>query len=161
VFLLRSIPLILVIFWFYFIIPLLVGRPLMDFASAAIALIVFEAAHFAEIIRAGIQAIPEGQVKAAYSTGLNYMQMMLSVILPQALRNMAPALLTQSIVIFQDTSLAYVIGVKELLRSAAIVDAREVRSFELYTFVGIVYFIFCYSMSLLVKRWEVKRRTSL
>jgi glutamate/aspartate transport system permease protein len=161
VFLLRSIPLILVIFWFYFLVPLLVGRPLMDFASAAIAFIVFEAAHFAEIIRAGIQAIPEGQVKAAYSTGLNYPQMMLSVILPQALRNMAPALLTQSIVIFQDTSLAYVIGVKEFLRSAAIVDAREVRSFELYSFVGIVYFVFCYSMSLLVKRWEVKRRTSL
>ncbi len=158
VFLLRSIPLLLVIFWFYFLIPVIVGRPLMDFLSASIAFIIFEAAHFAEIIRAGIQSISEGQIKAAYSTGLNYRQTMLSVILPQAFRHMAPSLLTQSIVIFQDTSLAYIIGIKEFLRSASIVDAREVRSFELYVFVGIVYFFICYSMSTIVKRWELRRR---
>ena len=157
IFLLRSLPLILVIFWFYFLIPIIVGRPLIDFLAASIAFIIFEAAHFAEIIRAGIQSIPEGQMKAGYSTGLNYRQTMLSVILPQALRHMAPSLLTQSIVIFQDTSLAYIIGIKEFLRSASIVDAREVRSFELYVFVGIVYFIICYSMSIIVKRWELRR----
>jgi len=161
VFLLRSIPLILVIFWFYFLIPVIVGRPLMDFLSASIAFIIFEGAHFAEIIRAGIQSIPDGQVKAAYSTGLNYRQSMLLVILPQALRHMAPSLLTQSIVIFQDTSLAYVIGIRELLRSASIVDAREMRSVELYVFIGIIYFIICYSMSTIVKRWEVRRRSGL
>ena len=155
---LRSIPLILVIFWFYFLVPILVGRPLGDFVSASVAFIVFEASYFAEIIRAGIQSIPTGQMQAAYSTGLNYPKTMLYVIIPQALKNMIPSLLTQSVIIFQDTSLAYVIGLKEFLRSASVVDAREVRSLELYSFVGIVYFFICYLMSVLSKRWEVKRR---
>jgi glutamate/aspartate transport system permease protein len=153
----RSLPLILVIFWFYFLVPIIIGRPLGDFLSAAVAFIIFEASYFAEIIRAGIQSIPRGQMQAAYSTGLNYRQTMRQVIVPQALRNMIPSLLTQAVIIFQDTSLAYVIGLKEFLRSASIVDAREVRSFELYTFVGIVYFLICFSMSLTTKRWEAKR----
>jgi len=161
VYFLRSLPVILVIFWFYFLIPVIVGRPLVDFLSASIAFIVFEAAHFAEIIRAGIQSIPQGQVKAAYSTGLNYRQAMASVILPQAVRNMAPSLLTQSVVILQDTSLAFVIGLNEFLRAATVVDAREFRSLELYTFAGIVYFIICFSMSSLVKRWETRRRMNI
>ncbi len=154
---LRSIPLILVIFWFYFLVPILAGRPLGDFVSASIAFIIFEASYFAEIIRAGIQSIPKGQMQAAYSTGLNHRKTMGYVIIPQALKNMVPSLLTQSVIIFQDTSLAYVIGLKEFLRSATIVDAREIRSLELYTFVGIVYFLICYTMSLLTKRWEVKK----
>jgi len=158
VFFLRSLPLLLVIFWFYFLVPVLIGKPMVDFLSASIAFIVFEAAHFAEIIRAGIQSIQVGQIKAGYSTGLNYRQTMAYVILPQAFKNMVPSLLTQSIVIFQDTSLAYIIGVKEFFRSTNIVDAREVRSLELYSFVGIVYFIICYTMSTLTKRWETKEK---
>lgn len=154
---LRSIPLILVIFWFYFLVPIIAGRPLGDFLSASIAFIVFEASYFAEIIRAGIQSIPKGQMQAALSTGLDYKQTMRYIIIPQALRNMIPSLLTQSVIIFQDTSLAYVIGLKEFLRSASIVDAREVRSLELYTFVGIVYFIFCFTMSYFTKKWEAKK----
>lgn len=154
---LRSIPLILVIFWFYFLVPIIAGRPLGDFLSASIAFIVFEASYFAEIIRAGIQSIPKGQMQAALSTGLDYKQTMRYIIIPQALRNMVPSLLTQSVIIFQDTSLAYVIGLKEFLRSASIVDAREVRSLELYTFVGVVYFIFCFTMSYFTKKWEAKK----
>lgn len=154
---LRSIPLILVIFWFYFLVPLIAGRPLGDFLSASVAFIVFEASYFAEIIRAGIQSIPKGQMQAGYSTGLDYRKTMRHIIIPQALRNMIPSLLTQSVIIFQDTSLAYVIGLKEFLRSASVVDAREVRSLELYTFVGIVYFLFCFTMSYLTKRWEAKK----
>ncbi len=157
--LLRSIPLILVIFWFYFLVPILAGRPLGDFLSASIAFIVFEASYFAEIIRAGIQSIPKGQMQAAYSTALSYRQVMHHVIVPQALRNMVPSLLTQSVIIFQDTSLAYVIGLKEFLRSASIVDAREVRSVELYAFVGVTYFLICFLMSTFSKRWEAKRRS--
>ena len=155
--LLRSIPLILVIFWFYFLVPIIAGRPLGDFLSASIAFIIFEASYFAEIIRAGIQSIPKGQMQAGQSTGMNYRQMMQHIIIPQALKNMIPSLLTQSVIIFQDTSLAYVIGLKEFLRSASIVDAREVRSLELYTFVGIVYFLICFGMSSLTKKWEAKK----
>jgi glutamate/aspartate transport system permease protein len=155
--LLRSIPLILVIFWFYFLVPIIAGRPLGDFLSASIAFVVFEASYFAEIIRAGIQSIPKGQMQAAYSTALNYRQMMRYVIIPQALKNMIPSLLTQSVIILQDTSLAYVIGLKEFLRSGSIVDAREVRSLEIYSFIGIVYFLICFAMSTFTKRWEAKK----
>jgi glutamate/aspartate transport system permease protein len=154
---LRSLPLILVIFWFYFLVPILAGRPLGDFLSASIAFVVFEATYFAEIIRAGIQSIPKGQMQAAYSTALNYRQMMGYVVVPQAMKNMIPSLLTQSVIIFQDTSLAYVIGLKEFLRSGSIVDSREVRSLEIYAFVGIVYFLLGFSMSTLTKRWERKK----
>jgi glutamate/aspartate transport system permease protein len=153
----RSLPLILVIFWFYFLVPVIAGRPMGDFFSACVAFVVFEAAYFAEIVRAGIQSISSGQVQAAYSTGFNYGETMRYIIVPQALRNMVPSLLTQAVVVFQDTSLAYVIGLKEFLRSASIVDAREMRSLELYAFVGVVYFLVCFAMSKLSKRLEAKR----
>jgi glutamate/aspartate transport system permease protein len=155
--LMRSLPLILVIFWFYFLVPVIAGRPMGDFFSACVAFVVFEAAYFAEIVRAGIQSISSGQVQAAYSTGFNYGETMRYIIVPQALRNMVPSLLTQAVVVFQDTSLAYVIGLKEFLRSASIVDAREMRSLELYAFVGVVYFLVCFAMSKLSKRLEAKR----
>jgi len=153
----RSLPLILVIFWFYFLVPLIAGRPMGDFFSACVAFVVFEAAYFAEIVRAGIQSISTGQMQAAYSTGFDYQNTMRYIIIPQALRNMVPSLLTQAVVVFQDTSLAYVIGLKEFLRSASIVDAREMRSLELYAFVGVVYFLVCFAMSKLSKRLEAKR----
>jgi glutamate/aspartate transport system permease protein len=158
--LMRSLPLILVLFWFYFLVPLVAGRPLGDFLSASIAFIIFEASYFAEIVRAGIQSIPQGQMQAAYSTGFTYAQTMRYVILPQALRNMIPSLLTQSVVVFQDTSLAFVIGLKEFLKSASIVDAREVRSVELYLFLGLVYFLFCFTMSRMSRKLEAERRAA-
>jgi glutamate/aspartate transport system permease protein len=155
--LMRSLPLILVIFWFYFLVPVIAGRPMGDFFSACVAFVVFEAAYFAEIVRAGIQSISAGQMQAAYSTGFDYRDTMRYIIVPQALRNMVPSLLTQAVVVFQDTSLAYVIGLKEFLRSASIVDAREMRSLELYAFVGVVYFLVCFAMSKFSKKLEVKR----
>lgn len=158
--LMRTQPLILVIFWFYFLMPLILGRPIGDFMSASIAFIIFEASYFAEIIRAGIKSISKGQVDAAYSTGFTYWQAMRYFIIPQALRNMLPSLITQGVVVFQDTSLAYVIGLREFLRSANVVDAREMRSVELYLFVGLVYFIVCFSMSRVCKKMELKKGTA-
>lgn len=155
--LMRTQPLILVIFWFYFLVPLILGRPIGGFASAAIAFIIFEASYFAEIIRAGIQSISKGQMEAAYSSGFTYWQAMRYFIIPQALKNMMPSLITQAVVVFQDTSLAYVIGLREFLRSANVVDAREMRSVELYLFVGLVYFIVCFSLSRVCKRLELKK----
>jgi glutamate/aspartate transport system permease protein len=154
----RSLPLILVIFWFYFITPVIIGRPLGDFVSAIIAFIAFEAAIFAEIVRAGIQSIPKGQIMAGYSTGLNYFRTMRYIIIPQALRNMVPALITQTVIIFQDTSLAYVIGVKEFLRRTHLVDSREIRSIELFTFAALVYLVLCFLGSSIARRLEKKER---
>ncbi len=150
----RSLPLILVIFWFYFMVPFLIGRPLGDFFSAIVAFIAFEAAYFAEIVRAGIQSIPQGQVMAGYSTGLGYYETMRYIVLPQALKNMVPAIVTQCVVIFQDTSLAYVIGLKEFLRRIYLVDSRELRSVELYLFAGFVYLIFCSIGTIASRRLE-------
>lgn len=153
----RGIPLILVIFWLYFLMPVLVGHATGEFLSAALAFIVFESSYFAEIIRAGIQSIRRGQVNAGLATGLTRRDVMRYIVLPQAFRNMIPSLLTQSIVLFQDTSLAYVIGVKEFLRRASLVDARVFRSVEIYTFVAIVYLVLCYGGSLLSRRLESRR----
>lgn len=150
----RSLPLILVIFWFYFMVPFLIGRPLGDFFSAIVAFIAFEAAYFAEIVRAGIQSIPQGQVMAGYSTGLGYYETMRYIVLPQALKNMVPPIVTQCVIIFQDTSLAYVIGLKEFLRRIYLVDSREMRSVELYLFAGIVYLIFCSIGTIASRRLE-------
>ncbi len=152
----RSQPLILVIFWFYFFVPIIFGKPMGAFLSAVIGFIAFEAAYFAEIIRGGIQSIPNGQVQAAYSTGMRYHQVMINVVLPQALKNMVPSLITQSIVLLQDTSLAYVIGLREFLRRVSLVDSREVRSIELYLFAAIVYLIICFVLSILARRLEHK-----
>lgn len=150
----RGVPLIMVIFWFYFLTPILAGRPLDNFTSALIAFIVFEGAYLAEIVRAGIQSIPVGQVHAAISTGLTQVQAMRHVVLPQAIRNMIPALVTRFIILFMDTSLAYIIGVRELTRVARIIAEREFRAFEVYTFIAVVYFICTYAMSLAARRLE-------
>jgi His/Glu/Gln/Arg/opine family amino acid ABC transporter permease subunit len=150
----RGVPLIMVIFWFYFLTPILAGRPLDNFTSALIAFIVFEGAYLAEIVRAGIQSVPVGQAQAAISTGLSQRQAMRHVILPQAIRNMIPALVTRFIVLFMDTSLAYVIGFRELTRVARIIAEREFRAFEVYTFIAIVYFVCTYAMSLVARRVE-------
>jgi len=154
----RSLPLILVIFWFYFLMPFIIGRPLGDFLSAIIAFVIFESSYMAEIVRAGIGSIREGQVMAGYSTGLNYSRTMRHIIIPQALRNMVPSLVTQCVIIFQDTSLAYVIGLKEFLRRTALVDATQFRSIELYSFAAVVYLVFCFAGSMASRRLEKRKR---
>lgn len=157
--LMRSVPLILVIFWFFFLVPLIVQgltgaeRPpqLGAERTAIITFILFEAAFFCEIMRAGIQSIPKGQVYAGYALGLTYGQTMRSVILPQAFRNMTPVLLTQLIILFQDTSLVYVISATDFVGAAAKVAQRDGRLVEMYLFVAFVYFVICFTLSQLVK----------
>ncbi len=162
--LLRSTPLILVIFWFYFLVPIAVkqitGNPYASgigpFNSALIAFTLFEAAYYCEIIRAGIQSVPAGQVNAAYALGLNYWQAMIRVVLPQAFRNMVPILLTQGIILFQDTSLVYVVGLTDFMGAASKVAQRDGRLVEMYLFAALVYFILCFSASYLVKRLQAR-----
>ena len=150
----RGVPLVMVIFWFWFIIPILLRVPLPEYGAALIAFVVFEAAYLGEIVRAGIQSVPRGQVEAATGTGLSGAQTMRYVILPQALRNMIPALVTQFIVLFKDTSLASIIGYVDLTKAAQIVNNREIRPFELYLFIAVVYWAFAFSMSRLSQRLE-------
>ena len=156
--LMRSIPLVLVIFWFFFLMPQILHgitgseRPIQIGAerTAIITFILFEAAYFCEIMRAGIQSIPRGQVYSAYALGLTYGQAMRLVILPQAFRNMIPVLLTQTIILFQDTSLVYVISATDFVGAASKIAQRDSRLIEMYLFVAIVYFVLCYTLSYLV-----------
>jgi len=143
----RGVPLVMVIFWFWFILPVVLRIPLPEYGIALSAFVVFEAAYLGEIIRAGIQSVPRGQIEAAASTGLSSAQTMRHVVLPQALRNMIPALVTQFIVLFKDTSLASIIGYVDLTKAAEIVNNREIRPFELYIFIAAVYWICTYAMS--------------
>ena len=162
--LMRSIPLVLVIFWFFFLMPLVfqaitgAERPVQIGAerTAIITFIMFEAAYFCEIMRAGIQSIPKGQVNSAYALGLTYGQAMRLVILPQAFRNMIPVLLTQTIILFQDTSLVYVISATDFVGAASKIAQRDGRLVEMYLFVAAVYFVLCYTLSYLVKRLQKK-----
>jgi His/Glu/Gln/Arg/opine family amino acid ABC transporter permease subunit len=154
--LIRGVPLIMVIFWFYFVTPILAGRPLDTFVCALIAFIVFEGAYLAEIVRAGVQSVPLGQVQAAVSTGLGPVRTLRHVVLPQAIRNMVPALVTRFIILYMDTSLAYIIGVRELTRVARIIAEREFRAFEVFTFIAVVYFACTYLMSLGARYLETK-----
>lgn len=154
----RNIPLILVIFWFYFIMPILVGKPMDPFISAAISFVVFEATYFGEIFRAGFQSINRDLVSAAYSTGLTYTQTARYILVPIAIRRMLPSMITQSIITFQDTSLAYVIGLQELVRRTTIVDGMEVRSIQLYSFVAALFFVICFVGSRISRYYEMKSR---
>ncbi|MGB9439548.1 MAG: amino acid ABC transporter permease [Desulfobacterales bacterium] len=158
----RNLPLLLVIFWFYFVMPIIAGRPLNPFLSAVIAFIIFEATYFGEIFRAGYQSISKDLSAAAYSTGMTYTQTARYILIPIAFRRMLPSLITQSIVTFQDTSLAFVIGLQEFVRRTSIVDNLEVRSIQLYGFVAIVFFIFCFIGSKISRHFEEKgRKTGL
>jgi glutamate/aspartate transport system permease protein len=160
--LIRSIPLVLVIFWFYFLVPYIgawiIGakEPIMvgAFSSSLITFILFEAAYYCEIMRAGIQSIPRGQVSAGYALGMNYWQTMGNVVLPQAFRNMIPVLLTQTIVLFQDVSLVYVLSITDFVGAASKVAQRDGRLVEMYLFVAVVYFVLCYGLSMLVKKLQ-------
>jgi len=150
----RGVPLVMVIFWFWFMIPTIVGKSLPEYSVALTAFVVFEAAYLAEIVRSGIQSVARGQGEAAIATGLTRNQTMRLVILPQALRNMIPALVTQFIVLLKDTSLASIIGYVDLTKAAQIVNNREIRPFELYLFIAFVYWLCSYSMSRYAHRLE-------
>jgi glutamate/aspartate transport system permease protein len=147
----RSLPLILVLFWFYFLMPLAVGRPIGALPSAITAFVLFEAAYFCEIIRAGMASVPAGQVFAAKATGMTNLQALRLVVLPQAFRAMAPVMLTQSIVMFQDTSLVYVITLRDFMTATSVVANRDGRVIELYCFAALVYFAICFAASLAVR----------
>lgn len=148
----RSIPLVMVILWFFLLVPSLIGRPIGAEASAFITFIAFEAAYFSEIMRAGIQSIPRGQVFAGQALGMSYGQNMRLVVLPQAFRNMLPVLLTQTIILFQDTSLVYAIGAYDMLKGFEVAGKNYGRPIEAYLMAAVLYFVICYALS-----WSVKR----
>ena len=148
----RSIPLVMVILWFFLLVPTIIGRPIGAELSATITFVAFEAAYFSEIVRAGIQSVSRGQVNAGRALGMTYGQNMRLVILPQAFRNMVPVLLTQTIILFQDTSLVYAIGAYDLLKGFTTAGKIYGRSEEAYLLAAVVYFVLCYSLSWLVKR---------
>lgn len=152
----RSIPLVMVVLWFYLLIPFITGHAIGREWSALITFTLFEAAYFAEIMRAGIQSIPRGQVAAGSAMGFTYQQNMQYVILPQAFRNMLPALVTQTIVLFQDTSLVYAIGAYDLLHGFEVAGKNSGRMVETYVAAAVVYFVICFSLSWLVKRLHAK-----
>lgn len=152
----RSIPLVMVILWFFLLIPLVTRRPLGAEMSAFITFTLFEAAYYSEIMRAGIQSIPRGQVAASYAIGMTYGQTMRIVILPQAFRNMMPVLLTQTIILFQDTSLVYAIGAYDMLKGFEIVGKNFNRPVETYLVAALIYFIISFSLSYLVKRLQAR-----
>ena len=155
---LRSLPLILVIFWFFFLIPVLIGRPIGGFYSAVIAFTMFEAAYYSEIIRAGLLSVSSNQISAARATGLTYAQSMIHVILPQAFRNMIPILLTQAVILFQDTSLVYVVSLRDFMTASVIVAQSESRLVEMYIFAALVYFVICFTFSFMIKKIQNRRR---
>jgi glutamate/aspartate transport system permease protein len=162
--LIRSLPLVLVIFWFYFLIPYIgqwitgASRPvaLGPFISALLTFMLFEAAYYSEILRAGIQSVPQGQLLAGYAVGLTYVQVMCYIVLPQAFRNMLPVLLTQTIILFQDTSLVYVLSITDLLGAASQIAQRDGRLVEMYLFAAIVYFAISYGLSQGVKTLQAR-----
>ena len=153
---LRSIPLVMVILWFFLLIPLLIGRPMGAELSAIITFTLFEAAYYSEIMRAGIQSVPKGQVYAGYAVGMSYRQTMQLVVLPQAFRNMLPVLLTQTVILFQDTSLVYAIGAYDLLKGFEVAGKNFNRPVETYLVAAVVYFVICFSLSMLVRRLQQK-----
>ena len=162
--LMRSLPLVLVIFLLYFLMPY-VGQwiiraerpiPVGAYSSTIITFTLFEAAYFSEIMRAGIQSIPRGQVQAGYAIGLDYREVMRFVVLPQAFRNMLPVIFTQTIVLFQDTSLVYVLSITDFLGAASKVAQRDGRLTEMYLFAALVYFLICFTASFFVKRLQAR-----
>ena len=162
--LMRSVPLVLVIFWFYFLVPYIGAWILREsqpiqvgaIASSVITFTMFEAAYYSEIMRAGIQSVSRGQVSAGYALGLNYWQTMAKIVLPQAFRNMLPILLTQTIILFQDTSLVYAIGAYDLLKGFEVAGKNFNRPVEAYLFAAVVYFVICFSLSMLVRQLQKK-----
>jgi glutamate/aspartate transport system permease protein len=152
----RSIPLVMVILWFFLLIPFLIGRSIGAELSATITFVAFEAAYFSEIMRAGIQSIPRGQVMAGQALGMTYSQNMRLIVLPQAFRNMIPVLLTQTIILFQDTSLVYAIGAYDLLKGFVTAGKIYGRVEEVYILAALAYFVICFGLSTLVRRLQAR-----
>lgn len=152
----RSIPLVMVILWFFLLVPAIIGQPIGAELSATITFIAFEAAYFSEVMRAGIQSIPRGQVFAGQALGMRYGQNMRLVVLPQAFRNMLPVLLTQTIILFQDTSLVYAIGAYDLLKGFMTAGKIYGRPEEAYLLAAVVYFVMCYGLSYTVRQLNAK-----
>jgi glutamate/aspartate transport system permease protein len=148
----RSIPLVMVILWFFLLIPMLIGRPIGADLSATITFIAFEAAFFSEIVRAGIQSVPKGQSYAGEALGMTYGQNMRLVVLPQAFRNMIPVFMTQTIILFQDTSLVYAIGAYDLLKGFEIAGKNYGRPIETYILAAVTYFLICFTLSKVVRK---------
>jgi glutamate/aspartate transport system permease protein len=153
---LRAVPLVMVILWFYLLIPLLIGHAIGKEQSIIITFTLFEAAYFAEIMRAGIQSVQRGQIYAGYAMGMSYRQTMQLVVLPQAFRNMLPVLMTQIIVMLQDTSLAYAIGAYDLLKGFQLAGQNMGRPVEGNLLAAAVYFVICYGLSSGVRRLQKK-----
>ncbi|HVK31978.1 MAG TPA: amino acid ABC transporter permease [Burkholderiaceae bacterium] len=153
---LRSIPLVMVIMWFFLLIPFLIGRPIGAEVSAIVTFTLFEAAYYSEIMRAGIQSVPKGQVYAGYAVGMTYSQTTQLIVLPQAFRNMLPVLLTQTIILFQDTSLVYAIGAYDLLKGFETVGRNFNRPVETYLVAAALYFAMCFSLSYMVRKLQQK-----
>jgi len=152
----RSIPLVMVILWFFLLIPFLIGRSIGAELSAIITFVAFEAAYFSEIMRAGIQSIPRGQTMAGQALGMSYAQNMRLIVLPQAFRNMIPVLLTQTIILFQDTSLVYAIGAYDMLKGFVTGGKIYGRVEEMYILAALVYFVICFGLSALVRRLQAR-----
>ena len=158
----RSVPLVMVILWFFLLVPAGFYAAIPGGAnnraeiSAIITFVAFEAAYFSEIMRAGIQSISQGQVNAGRAMGMTYSQNMKLIILPQAFRNMVPILLTQTIILFQDTSLVYAIGAYDLLKGFSTAGKIYGRPEEAYLLAAVVYFVMCFGLSYMVKRLQTK-----
>lgn len=152
----RSIPLVMVILWFFLLIPMLIGHLIGANLSATITFVAFEAAFFSEIVRAGIQSVPQGQSDAARALGMNYSQRMRLIVLPQAFRNMIPVFMTQTIILFQDTSLVYAIGAYDLLKGFEIAGKNYGRPIETYLLAAVTYFVICFTLSKIVHKLHEK-----
>ena len=151
----RGIPLLMVIFWMYFLLPSLLGHPIPESRTVIAALAIFTSAYMAQIVRAGVEGIPRGQTEAALATGLRPWQALVYVVLPQGLRNMLPSFVNQFVSLIKDTSLAYIVGVSELTQVATQVNNRSmVHPTEIFLFVAAVYFIICFTFTSISRRLE-------
>ena len=149
----RGTPLLMVVFWFYFLAPVLLGKTLPEAQSALVALIVFTSAYIAEIVRAGVESLPKGQMEAARGTGLSHAQAMIHVILPQALFNMIPSFVNQFVSLTKDPSLAFIIGVNELTKAATQINNRTLTApTEIFITIALLYFVICFCLTEL-SRW--------
>ena len=153
----RSLPLVLVLFWFYFLMPLAIGRPVGSLTSALIAFVLFEAAFYCEIIRAGIGSVRKGQSDAGLATGLRRWQVLRLIVMPQAMRAMGPLILNQIVIVFQDTSLVYVVSLHDFLTAASVVASRDGRATEMYSLVAVVYLVICLSITKLAEFYRRRR----
>ncbi|HDS0916523.1 TPA: amino acid ABC transporter permease [Pseudomonas putida] len=155
VYVVRGLPLVMMIFWSYFLVPLMVGHTVSGFTALLCTLIVYEAAYLSEVVRAGIESLPKGQTEAARSLGLSYWKTMIKVILPQALYNMVPSLISQFISTIKETSLGYVIGVQELTFSANQINTQLLtKPFEVFLILALVYFVVCFCLTQLAQTLE-------